>query len=79
MSDETKIALVREDLLKAFLIEQLFNKFEGYFIRNQGQEIKGDQIIDATIIPVLIRVDSREEINQIKRVRIHEELQECFH
>jgi transposase, IS5 family len=49
--DATTVAYFRERLGKAGVIEELFQMFEGY-LRVQGFEARGGQIIDATLVPV---------------------------
>ena len=48
--DATTLAF-RERLRKAGVIEELFEMFESY-LRAQGLEARGGQIIDATLVPV---------------------------
>jgi len=67
--DATTVAFFREPLRKAGLIEKLFEKFEGY-LRDQGLEARGGQIIDATLVPVPKQRNSREENNEIKAGRL---------
>ena len=49
--DATTIAFFRERLRKAKVIEELFELFETY-LRSQGLQARGGQIIDATLVPV---------------------------
>ena len=49
--DATTLAFFRERLRKAGVIEELFEMFESY-LRAQGLEARGSQIIDATLVPV---------------------------
>ncbi len=69
--DAITVAFFRERLRKAGLIEDLFARFEE-FLRDQGLEAKGGQIIDATIIPVPIQRNTREENKDIKEGKIPE-------
>jgi len=48
--DATTVAFFRERLRKAGVIEELFEMFEGY-LRSQGLQARGGQIIDATLVP----------------------------
>ena len=48
--DATTIAFFRERLRKAEVIEELFELFETY-LRSQGLQARGGQIIDATLAP----------------------------
>lgn len=59
----------RERLRKAGVIEELFEMFEGY-LRDQGLEARGGQIIDATLVPVPKQRNTREENNDIKSGRL---------
>ena len=49
--DATMIASYRERLRKAEVIEEFFEMFEAY-LRSQGLQGRGGQIIDATVVPV---------------------------
>ena len=49
--DATTVAFFRERLRKAGVIEELFGMFEGY-LRSQGLQARGGQIIDAILVPV---------------------------
>ena len=49
--DATTVAFFRERLRKAGVIKEFFETFEGY-LRHQGLEARGSQIIDATFVPV---------------------------
>jgi transposase, IS5 family len=63
--DATTVAFFRERLRKAGIIEELFEMFEGY-LREQGLEARGGQIIDATLVPVPKERNGREEIKDTK-------------
>jgi len=67
--DATTVAFFRERLRKAGVIGELFEKFEGY-LRDQGLEARGGQIIDATLVPVPKQRNSREENQEIKAGRL---------
>ena len=67
--DATTISKFEDRLSEVGLIDELFEKFEGY-LRECGYEAKGGQIVDATIIPVPIQRNSREENKQIKHGEI---------
>jgi len=67
--DATTVAFFRERLRKAGVIEELFEMFEGY-LRNQGLEARGGQIIDATLVPVPKQRNKREENKDIKADRL---------
>ena len=58
--DVTTVALLREQLRKAGVIEELFQQFDGY-LHEQGLEAHGEQIIDATLIPVPKQRNSRNQ------------------
>jgi IS5 family transposase len=49
--DATTVAFFRDRLLKAGVIEELFEKFKSY-LRSQVLQARGGQIIDATLVPV---------------------------
>jgi IS5 family transposase len=63
--DAKTIWLFRKRLSDAELNEPLFERFE-QFLQEAGYAAKGGPIIDATIIPVPIQRNSREENQQIK-------------
>ena len=69
--DATTLAFFRERLRKAGVIEELFEKFESY-LRSQGLEARGGQIIDATLVPVPRQRNSREDNKEIKENRMPE-------
>ena len=49
--DSTTVAFFRNRLRKAGVIEELFEMFESY-LRSQGLQARGGQIIDSTPVPV---------------------------
>jgi transposase, IS5 family len=51
ITDATILAFFRERLRKAGVIKELFEMFESY-LRSQGLQARGGQIIDATLAPV---------------------------
>jgi IS5 family transposase len=67
----TTAAFFREHLRKAGVIEELFEKLESY-LRSQGLEARGAQIIDATLVPVPRQQNSREDNKEIKANRMLE-------
>ncbi len=69
--DAPTIAFFRERLRKAGIIEELFEMFEAY-LRSQGLQARGGRIIEATLIPVPKRRNTREENNEIKARRLPE-------
>ena len=69
--DATTIAFFRERLRKAGVIEELFELFETY-LRSQGLQARGGQIIDATLVPVPKQRNSRDENKEIKAGRLPE-------
>ena len=69
--DATTVAFFRERLRKAGVIEELFEMFEGY-LRSQGLQARGGQIIDATLVPVPKQRNTREENKEIKAGRLPE-------
>ena len=64
--DSGTVWLCRERLSQAGLIETLFEDFDGY-LKNQGYQAMGGQIIDASIVAVPIQRNGRGENEQIKR------------
>jgi IS5 family transposase len=69
--DATTIAFFRERLRKAGVIEELFEMFESY-LRSQGLEACGGQIVDTTLFPVPKQRYPREENKEIKTGRLPE-------
>ncbi len=67
--DATTIAMFRERLRKAGVIEELFEMFEGY-LRSQGLEAREGQIIDATLIQVPKQHKIRKENKEVKAGRM---------
>ena len=63
--DATSVWLFRQRLSDAGLIDELFERF-ATFLNESGYQAQGGQIVDATIIPVPIQRNSREENRQIK-------------
>ena len=57
--DATTVAFFRERLRKANVIDELFEMFESY-LRDQGLEARGGQIIDSKLVPVLQHRNSQE-------------------
>ena len=64
--DAKTVWLYREQLSQAGVIETLFDDFDGY-LKSQGYQAMGGQIIDASIVAVPIQRNRREENEQIKR------------
>ena len=64
--DAKTVWLYREQLSQAGVIETLFDDFDGY-LKSQGYQAMGGQIIDASIVAAPIQRNSREENEQIKR------------
>jgi len=69
IQDATTVAFFRERLRKAGEIEELFEMFVGY-LRDQGLEARGSQIIDATLVPAPTQRNTREENKYIKSERL---------
>ena len=65
--DATTVAFFRERFRKANVIDELFEMFESY-LRDQGLEARGGQIIDATLVPVPKQRNSREENKDIRLI-----------
>ena len=63
--DAKTLWLFRQRLSDAGLIDALFERFST-FLDEAGYEAQGGQIIDATIIPVPIQRNSKDENEQIK-------------
>lgn len=64
--DAKTVWLYREQLSQAGVIETLFDDFDGY-LKSQGYQAMGGQIIDASLVAVPIQRNSRDDNEQIKR------------
>ena len=69
--DATTVWLFRERLRQAGLTEELFWRFDGY-LKAEGLEARGGQIIDATIVPVPKQRNQRKENEEIKQGKVPE-------
>ena len=69
--DAKTVWLYREQLSQAGVINALFNDFDGY-LKTQGYQAMGGQIIDASIVAVPIQRNRRSDNEQIKRGEIPE-------
>lgn len=67
--DATKVVFLRECLRKPGVIKKLFEMFEGY-LREQGLEARGGQLIDASLVPIPKQRNSREKNIDIKADRL---------
>jgi len=76
--DAKTIWLFRKHLSEAGIIDELFERFEQY-LQTAGYAAKGGQIIDATLIPVPVQRNSREENTQIKHGEVPAEWEENPH
>jgi transposase, IS5 family len=76
--DATTVWLFRKQLQKQKLVESLFESFEGY-LREQGYQAQGGQIIDATLVPVPKQRISKEEKAQLEAGEVPSEWQENPH
>jgi IS5 family transposase len=76
--DATTLWLFRQQLTDKGLIEPLFERFDEY-LREQGYQAEGGQIVDATLIPVPKARHRREENEQIKQGEIPPEWQDKPH
>ncbi len=72
--DATTVDNFEKKLQAAGLIEVVFEEFER-FLGESGYEAKGGQIIDATLVPVPIQQNRKEENEKIKKGEIPEEWQ----
>ena len=64
--DAKTVWLYREQLSQAGVIDALFNDFDGY-LKTQGYQAMGGQIIDASIVAVPKQRNNRAENAQIKQ------------
>lgn len=63
--DATTIWRFREDLVRAGVVDRLFEQFDD-FLREQGYRAQKGQIINASIVKVPIQRNSRKKNQQIK-------------
>ncbi len=76
--DATTVWHFRQRLSEAGLIEAMFEHFN-QFLAESGYAAQGGQIIDATLIPVPIQRNSRDENDQIKQGEIPSDWEETPH
>ena len=69
--DSGTVWLYREQLSQAGVMDALFEDFDGY-LKTQGYQAMGGQIIDASIVAVPIQRNRRSDNEQIKRGEIPE-------
>jgi IS5 family transposase len=67
--DATTVWLFRYQLKEQGLMEELFEQFDGY-LRQEGYQAKGGQIVDATLVPVPKQRNTKEENQQLARGEI---------
>jgi IS5 family transposase len=73
--DAKTVWFFRERLISAGVIEELFEMFD-QFLCEAGFEPKGGQIVDATLIPVPIQRNTREENQEIKAGNVPDSFKE---
>ncbi len=76
--DATTVWLFRQRLIEKGLVELLFEEFDRY-LRQNGYQSKGGQIVDATLIPVPKQRNRPEENEQIKLGEVPSDWQEKPH
>ena len=76
--DATTVWLFRHQLKQQGMIEKLFEQFDRY-LRQQGYQAKGGQIVDATLVPVPKQHNSKEENQQLAQGEIPDHWQEKPH
>lgn len=76
--DATTLWLFRQHLTEKGLTEQLFERFDEY-LRTQGYQAEGGQIVDATLIPVPKQRNRTAENDQIKQGEIPSQWQDKPH
>jgi IS5 family transposase len=76
--DGTTVWLFRQRLKQQGLIEELFEKFDSY-LRREGYQAKGGQIVDATLIPVPKQRNTKEENQQLAQGEIPDTWQQKPH
>lgn len=76
--DAKTIWLFRQQLTQAGLIEELFETFNQY-LEGCGYAAKGGQIIDATLVPVPIQRNSRDENKLIQQEDVPPEWNDTPH
>lgn len=73
--DAKTIWFFRERLTNAGVIKDLFEIFNQH-LRENGFESKGGQIVDATLVPVPVQRNTREENQEIKAGRVPDSFKE---
>ena len=74
--DATTVWRFRERLKELGLLERLFDRF-GDYLAAKGFQARGGQIVDASIVPVPIQRNSREENRRIKAGEVPEDWNEA--
>ena len=72
--DAKTVWLYREKLVAAGAMETLFDRFDGH-LKEQGYLAQGGQIVDASIVPVPIQRNGRDENAEIKAGKTPEDWQ----
>lgn len=67
--DGKTVWLFRKQLTEKGIARELFEKFE-YYLRAEGYQAKGGQILDATLVPVPKQHNSKEENEELKKGEI---------
>ncbi len=76
--DATTVWLFRQQLKPLGLIEELFEQCDRY-LRQEGYQANGGQIVDATLVPVPKQRNSFEENQQLAQGKIPDGWQEKPH
>lgn len=76
--DATTVWLFRHQLKQQGLMEELFEEFDRY-LREEGYQAKGGQIVDATLVPVPKQHNTKEENQQLAQGEIPQSWQEKPH
>lgn len=73
--DAKTVWLFRDNLAKHDLVKQVFSQFDDY-LREKGYVVEGGQIVDATLVPVPIQRNTRQENKEVKAGNIPEKWEE---
>ena len=76
--DATTVWLFRHQLKLHGIVEELFEQFDNY-LKPEGYQAKGGQILDATLVPVPKQHQSKEEKEQLAQGKSPESWQEKPH
>jgi IS5 family transposase len=76
--DAKTVWLFRDNLAKRDLVKEVFAQFDDY-LREKGYTVEVGQIVDATLIPVPVQRNTRQENKEVKEGKIPKQWAENPH